>query len=227
MSYMTYYIISSIIMLVSVLIQGMVKNNYQKYAKVKNGSGKSGRQIAEEILARNNIRDIRVDMGRGWLSDHYSPNEKVIRLSPDVFQGTSVSSAAIAAHEVGHAIQHNVNYGMIGLRQALVLPASYGSNLGIFILVIGIALDMWGLGVLGVALFSFAFLFQLVTLPVEFDASRRAKKELQKFGIINSSQAEGVKSVLDAAALTYVAAATASLFQLLYFLSILNKSKKR
>ena len=205
-------------MLLSLWAQSKVKGAYSKWSKVQNKRGMSGADAAKDMLTREGIRDVRIEMVSGWLSDHYDPSSKVLRLSPEVFNGRSVASVGIACHEAGHALQHAHNYAFLGIRSMLVPAANIGSKLSWVIIFGGMILGMMGLAKIGVVLFGFVVLFQLVTLPVEFNASSRAKKALIANGILSdNTEIAGVNNVLDAAAMTYVAATIAALGQLLYY----------
>ncbi len=196
----------------------LVRSRFKRYSKVALSTGLTGAEVAARILRAAGISNVRIEETPGFLSDHYDPSEKVLRLSPDVFQGNSVAAAGVAAHEVGHAIQDAEAYAWMGIRQKLVNPARIGSQAGVWLAAIGLAINSAGLAWVGVILFSAIVAFQLVTLPVEFNASSRAKLRLQSAGIaVTATDAEGVEKVLNAAALTYLAAALTSIMQLLYF----------
>ena len=174
---------------------------------------------AQRMLQSAGLNDVGIEPAQGFLSDHYDPRVRKLRLSPDVYQGQSVAAMGIACHEAGHALQHAQGYAPLQLRTALVPVTQIGSMLYLPVFFAGLFLNIANLAIAGVVLFSAVVLFQLVTLPVEFDASNRAKKQLMSLGIIQSQkESGGVAAVLNAAALTYVAAAIASLGQLLYFL---------
>lgn len=195
-----------------------VKRTFNKFAEVSIHSGKSGAQVAEELLRNHRIRGVRVELHEGWLSDHYDPKEQVVRLSPDVYHGTSISSVGVAAHECGHAIQHAEGYRPMAVRQNLVWPANIGSNLSYILIIVGALIHASGLIWLGILLFSALVLFQLVTLPVEFNASTRARADLLKYGLVTAGEEAQVARVLNAAALTYVAALITSILTLIYYL---------
>ena len=204
-----------------------VKSSFKKGTKTPISSGYTGAQVAEEILRCAGITDVSVHKHKGFLSDHYNPLNKTLNLSPEVYDGRSAASAGVAAHEVGHAIQHAQHYFPMWVRSTIVPAANIGSTLGPWLVIIGIMLGAGaemnpGIGhyfaVLGVALFAAATLFTVVTIPVEFDASSRAKRKLQELGIVRQgNEANTVSSVLTAAGLTYVAAAITSILQLLYW----------
>lgn len=218
-----YWLIVGPAMLLSLLAGVWVKSAFNHWKNVVTRSGLTGARVAQLILARNGIHDVKVEPAQGFLSDHYDPSEKALRLSPDVYNGRSISALGVAAHEVGHAIQHAQGYSPLGFRSALVPMAQFGSNLSWVFLTIGMvigAASPLGRGVmlLGVGLFSFAVLFALVTLPVEFDASRRALITLEEGAYLDAEELTGARKILRAAASTYVAGAIMALAQLLYFL---------
>lgn len=195
-----------------------VKSTFHRYSQVGIASGLSGAEVAREMLRRHGIHDVSVEPHEGWLSDHYDPSARVVRLSPDVYSGRSVSAVGVAAHECGHALQHAQGYAAMSLRQKLVLPANLGSNLSYILIIGGALLQAMNLVWLGILLFSAVVLFQLVTLPVEFNASSRARALLTSSGIVTPAEGAEVGKVLSAAALTYVAALITSILTLIYFL---------
>jgi uncharacterized protein len=195
-----------------------VKSTFAEYSQVPARSGMSGAQAARELLRRKGITNVRVEEVDGFLSDHYDPFQRVLRLSPDVYHGRSLASLGVAAHEAGHAIQHATAYGPLKFRSLVVKPASIGSNLGFILAGVGAAMNAAGLVWLGIALFSVFVLFTLVTLPVEFDASKRAVVALEQSSMIVSSERAGTQAVLNAAAMTYVAATVSAVLQLIYLL---------
>jgi Zn-dependent membrane protease YugP len=209
--------------------QHKVQSTYRKFSEVPCTSGRTGQQIAETILRQNGITDVEVEVGQGFLSDHYDPIQKKVHLSPHNFSEPSVSAVSVAAHEVGHAIQHAQGYVPLQFRTAIFPLANIGSTLAWPILIIGLlfvpGVRIAGISLIdiGILLFSFGVLFQLVTLPVEFDASKRALVQLNRLGLVAPREQEGAKKVLDAAALTYVAAATAALLQLLRLLILRDR----
>jgi Zn-dependent membrane protease YugP len=202
----------------SLWAQFKVKSTFHRYADVAARSGITGAQAAAALVRNRGVQGVRIEETSGFLSDHYDPFRRVLRLSPDVYHGRSLSALGVAAHEAGHAIQHARAYGPLKWRSLLVQPASIGSNFGVILASIGLFLQATSLLWVGIVLFSAAVLFTLVTLPVEFDASRRAVVALQELNIVTPSEASASKEVLDAAALTYVAAAITAVLQLLYFL---------
>ncbi len=220
-----YILLSVPGILLGLWAQWRVKSTFSHYAQVGTSRGMTGAEVAASILRASNIGDVRIEPSQGFLSDHYSPGDKTLRLSPDVFGGRSISAAGVAAHEVGHAIQHAQRYPFLGLRSALVPVVQFASPFAMPVIVGGFILSSFvgsGIGslvtLLGIALFSMVVLFQLVTLPVEFDASRRALEAIEHGGILNPTEYAGAQAVLRAAAWTYVAAAVSSLLTLLYFL---------
>lgn len=202
----------------SLWAQFKVKSTFHRYSEVRPRSGMTGAEAAAALIRHRGVSGVRIEETSGFLSDHYDPFRRVLRLSPDVYHGVSLSALGVAAHEAGHAIQHARAYGPLKWRSLLVQPANIGSNFGIILASIGIALQATSLATVGIMLFSAAVLFTLVTLPVEFDASKRAVVALQELDIVTAREAEGSRAVLNAAALTYVAAAVTAILQLLYFL---------
>ena len=194
-----------------------VKTTFSRYNRVPVSSGRSGRETAEFLLARQGIR-IPVEQHPGSLSDHYDPTVRALRLSPEVYAGRTVGAVAVAAHEVGHAMQHHAGYQPLLFRQTLARPAAFASNASWIILLAGMLLGAFGLVQLGIALFSLVVLFQVVTLPVELNASRRAKALVWETGIVALEERRGVQKVLSAAAMTYVAAALTGVLTLFYYL---------
>lgn len=215
-----YYLIGIIAFAVSMLVQGWLRNTYGTWMKRANAAGLSGRDAALAILEANGVRDVKVEMVRGMLTDHYDPTSKTVRLSEGNFGRASVAGMAVAAHEVGHALQHHRGYAPLKVRTALLPVASIGSQWGPMLAIIGLMLTGGPnfLFTLGVWLFAGAVLFHLVTLPIEFDASRRALAQLDRLGLVTPQDAGGARSVLTAAAMTYVAAAATAITYLIYFL---------
>ncbi len=194
------------------------KAAFQKYSKVRIATGLTGAQAAQRMLDAAGISDVKVTPHQGMLSDHYNPVTKTLALSEGVFGVPSIAAVGVACHEAGHAIQHATKYGPLWLRSMLVPTANIGSSVGYIVMTLGLVMGTMKLFLLGVVLFSMVILFQLVTLPVEFDASARAKRLAVANGIVMPQEREGMDRVLNAAALTYVAAAVSSLLTLLYFL---------
>jgi hypothetical protein len=202
----------------SLITSFWVKSAFKKYSKVATASGLTGAQAAARVLRSANVNNVQIEATRGFLSDHYDPSKKVLRLSPDVYQGNSVASIGVAAHEAGHAIQDAAGYAPMKLRTAIVPMASIGSNLSWLLLIGGMILGSVGLIKVGVVLFTAVVAFQVVTLPVEINASRRALAAISSSGILMAEEHAGAKKVLTAAAMTYVAAAATAILTLIYFL---------
>ncbi len=215
-------------LLLMMLAQWYVKSTYSKWSRIPLRQGWTGAQVAEYLARRAGLH-VRIEAVRGWLTDHYDPRTRTLRLSPEVYHGRTVAAAAIAAHELGHAEQHARNYLPLHLRTAMVPAVNIGSYLGWIFIFVGLMLRLTELAWLGVIFFSGGALFALITLPVEFNASARAKRLLQTSGIItHPEEAKGVQQVLTAAALTYVAALVVALLQLLYYVSlVLGTSRRR
>jgi Zn-dependent membrane protease YugP len=199
---------------------------YGKYSQVGVDSGMTGAEAAREILDRAGLHNVPVEEVPGHLSDHYDPTKRALFLSQENFSGQSVAAVGVAAHEAGHALQHQAAYGLFNVRQAIVPAVQFADWTWYLVIFVGFWLHAFGLIALGIALFSAVTLFQLVTLPVEFDASRRAKEQLFRLGLVHEHEREGVAKVLDAAALTYVAALVMSVMQLLYFLMRAQGSRR-
>ena len=218
-----YWLLIGVTVALSGLASAVTKRAFSKYSKIPNRRGLTGADIAAAILRANQISDVRIEPVRGRLSDHYDPRSKTLRLSEPVYAERSLAAAGVAAHEVGHAIQHAQDYAPLKFRSAWVPVAGFGSNIS-WVLIIG-SLFMGGaqtalgnnLAIAGLALFAATTVFTLVTLPVEFDASRRALATLRQQHILDDDEIGGAQKVLSAAAMTYVAAAAASILTLLYW----------
>ncbi|MEW4287194.1 zinc metallopeptidase [Rossellomorea marisflavi] len=204
-----------LIALIPIIAQMRVKNTFNKYSKVRSTSGMTGMEVARRILDDNGLYDVKVVEGRGFLSDHYNPVTKTVALSPDNYHGHSVAGAAVAAHEVGHAIQDAESYAFLRFRHRLVPLANIGSNMSWIFLMIGIFTQATGMFMLGIILLALGVVFQLVTLPVEFNASSRAMNQVVSLGLIRNEEERHAKKVLNAAAMTYVAAAAVAVIELL------------
>lgn len=212
--------------------QHKVKSAYEKYSKVPNMAGMSGAEAARRILDSQGLQSVPVEATKGVLSDHYDPRSRTLVLSNDVYSGRSVAAVAIAAHEAGHAIQHQQAYAPLRARTAIVPAVSIGSKFGFLVLIAGVMLGSLTIGWIGVALFALATLFALITLPVEFNASARARVALVQAGIVDGGiaggqESKGVDTVLSAAAWTYVAGFLASLLSLLYWIMLLTGGNSR
>jgi uncharacterized protein len=205
-------------LLIGFAVQAWLKSTVSKHAQIAVASGMSGAEVARAILDRNGLHGVPVQASPGGaLSDHYDPRKREVFLSEPVFAGRSVASAAIGAHEVGHAIQHEAAYTFFRIRSAIWPVVAFASQAWLFILLIGAVLGALGLVQAAIVLFAVVVLFQIVTLPVEFDASRRAMAQLTGLGLVTADERVGARKVLTAAAMTYVAAALAALTQLAYF----------
>ena len=221
-----YFVFAMPPMLLGLWAQFKVKSAFNKYSQVRTQSGMSGAEAARRILQRGGLGNVTIETSQGMLSDHYDPGKKTLRLSEQVYSQPSIASVGVAAHEAGHAMQDKSGYAPLQLRSFMVPAVTIGSNIGPILFMAGMFLAgtigttlAWA----GIILFGGTALFALVTLPVEFDASRRAKELLVSQGIVSSAEMKGVNAVLDAAALTYVAAAAQAIMQLVYFLSVMNR----
>lgn len=213
-----YFIYLAIIILIPIYAQMKVKRTYKKYAQVPASSGMNGAETARAILDQNGLYNVRVEETPGMLSDHYDPRDKTVRLSTDNYHGHSVAGVAVAAHEVGHAIQDQESYAFLRIRHALVPVANFGSNISWILILVGMLANISGLLLLGIVFMAAAVLFQVVTLPVEFNASSRAMDQLVSVGVIRNDEERETKKVLSAAAMTYVAAALVAVLELVRLL---------
>lgn len=213
--------------LVVTLAQVILRVVYARYKKVNSNNGMTGKDVAEAILKANDINDVKVVCISGELTDNFNNSNRTVSLSNDIYEGTSIASLSVAAHECGHVIQYKVGYKPIKLRNKLVPIVNFGNTIGYIIIVIGILSSVLGLFVIGILLSSFALIFQLVTLPCEFNASKRANKELLRLGLIDSSESRGVKSMLKAAAFTYVAGLFNSILQLLRLIFMFSNRRRK
>ncbi|PYE53022.1 zinc metallopeptidase [Deinococcus yavapaiensis] len=218
-----YYLLMLLLFGASVLVQSYLSSTYRKYSRVANTRGFTGAQIARMILDENGLRNVPVEMVPGQLTDHYDPIRKVVRLSQVNYGVPSVAAAAVAAHEVGHAIQDKVRYPALNLRARLLPALQIGANFGPLLVIVGLVLTSPGLFWLGIVFFAGALIFHLVTLPVEFDASRRALEILSARGYLVGPEVVGARTVLSAAALTYISAFAIALVQLLSFLGFARR----
>lgn len=222
------YILVIIGAVLCIAAQMRVSTTFRKYSRVRSRSGMTGAQAAQRILELSGIYDVRIEHIRGELTDHYDPSAKVLRLSDATYASTSVAAIGVAAHECGHALQHNKGYAPLQFRTALVPAANIGSKLGIPIILLGVLFGMNQLFIqIGIWVFAIAVLFQVVTLPVEFNASSRALSMLGNYGLMANDETNGCRKVLSAAALTYVAAAASSLLQLLRLVLLFGNNDRR
>lgn len=203
-----------LIIIIPLLAQLKIQSSYNRYKRVENNKKKSGFEVAREILDKNGLEDIYIVEIKGELTDHYDPTKKVVRLSTDIFHGETIAAAAVAAHECGHAIQDKESYMFLKIRSAIYPVVNVATSISYYIILIGFLMQAFQLIYLGIALTCCGLLFQVVTLPVEFDASRRALEKLQDYKIVDNSEFAGAKEVLTAAALTYVAGVLASMLQI-------------
>ncbi|TMI95262.1 MAG: zinc metallopeptidase [Bacteroidetes bacterium] len=223
-------IISLIFLGISMLVSLILKGRLSSYSKVPLANGMSGKDVAEKMLKENGIYDVKVVSAEGFLSDHYNPVDKTVNLSPDVYNGTSVASAAVAAHECGHAVQHAASYKWLMLRSKMVPTVQFSSTLVNWILLIGVIMAVRGnptLLLIGIILMSITVLFTLITLPVEFDASRRALNWLNHTNVTNSFEYPKAKDALRWAAMTYVVAALAAVVTLAQYILLYTGSRDR
>ncbi|MGG7163648.1 zinc metallopeptidase [Clostridium ihumii] len=211
-------------MLIALWAQANITSTFNRYSKMYSRSGYTGKDVARMILDAYGLYDIPIEMTGGKLTDHYDPQRRVVRLSRDVYTGTSIASIGVAAHEIGHVIQHKEGYLPIKIRNSLVPVATIGSNASWFLFILGIFLSITPLVNIGIVLFSATVLFQIVTLPVEFNASNRAVAVLESKGILVGDEIKGARKVLNAAALTYVAAVITAISQLLRLLAIRDRN---
>lgn len=212
---LAYYILPIIGLVITLVAQIKVKSNYKKYKKVLNTSGLKGYEVARKILDANGLSNIKVNAVSGELTDHYDPKNKVINLSTDIYNGATIASSSVAAHECGHAIQDKVGYKPMIIRSKLVPITNFSTKIGYLVIFIGLILGLFNLSIIGLILLMTMLLFQLVTLPVEYNASSRAKDELKKLNILKNEENNGANKMLHAAALTYVASLATTLLQIL------------
>ncbi len=222
MGYNSGYILVLITLFISMIAQSRVKSTFSKYSKVISKSGYSGFEVARKILDKNGLYNVPIEMTHGTLSDHYDPSKKILRLSKDVYNGKSVASIGVAAHEVGHAIQDSKNYAPLAIRNSIAPAVSVGSKFVWGIIFLGIFINATGLLTLGIMIYTSIVLFQLITLPVEFNASNRAIESLQG-GILSPTEIKPARAVLNAAALTYLAATLVSIAELFRLIGISNR----
>jgi len=215
---------------ISLIVSMILKGKFSKYSKIPLANGMSGKQVAEKMLRENGIYDVKVTASQGFLSDHYNPANKTVNLSPEVYEGTSISAAAVAAHECGHAVQHANSYSWLTLRSRLVPAVQLTSNLVNIVLIIGVIMAASGnttLLLIGIAMMAVTVLFTLITLPVEFDASKRALAWLETTNVTNNTEYPKAKDALKWAAMTYVVAALAAVVTLVQYIMIFLGSRDR
>jgi Zn-dependent membrane protease YugP len=221
-----YFVFLAPALLLMLYAQWRVRSVIGKYGEIQNRLGLTGAQVARAILDRNGLFDVPVELTPGELTDHYDPLRRVVRLSEPVYYGRSVAAVGVAAHETGHAIQHKVGYVPLQLRTAIVPAVNIGTNIGWILMLLGIVIGISGLAWVGVILFSLGTLFALLTLPVEFDASRRALALLTTMGIVDRTEEGQAREILNAAALTYVAGLVMAVLNLLYWISLVSGMRR-
>lgn len=219
----TYFIFVIPALIITILAQINVKTTFAKYSKLRNTRGVTGQDAARQILDENGLYNVRIERTAGSLTDHFDPSANVVRLSESVHDSTSVAAIGVAAHEVGHAIQHSTGYAPIKIRAAIIPITQIGSMLAFPLVLIGLSIASAFFVNFGILLFTAVVLFQLVTLPVEFNASIRAMRVLDERGILYGEELEGSRKVLTAAALTYVGALAVSILQLLRLVNLKNR----
>ncbi len=219
------YILVIIAFLLSMFASFGVKATFSKYDKVSNSRGLTGADVARQILDANGLNNVRLERVSGNLTDHFDPRSNVVRLSDATYSSTSVGAIGVAAHECGHAIQYQTNYGPIKIRNKIVPVVNIGNSLSMPLFILGLILGSFNLALIGALLFGLVLLFQVITLPVEFNASRRAVKILDERNILYDDELRGAKKVLKAAAMTYVASVVATALQLLRLLLIANRRR--
>ena len=214
----TYWMMLLPVLLITIYAQAKVSSSFNKYSRITNRRYLTGAQAAEAVLRQNGVYDVRIERVAGNLTDHYDPRTNVIRLSQSVYDSPTIAAVGVAAHEAGHAVQYAVGYGPIRLRSALIPVTQIGSQFGIVLLILGIVMSFEPMFLAGIVLFGATTVFQLVTLPVEYNASHRAIDTIESAHLLDDEEVLGAKKVLSAAALTYVAALLTSVVQLLRFI---------
>ncbi len=220
-----YYLIFFISIFITIIAQSFVSARYKKYKQIPNQIGMTGENVARNILDENGLQDVAVVPVSGNLTDHYNPSKRTVNLSEEIFYGTTVASMAVAAHECGHAIQHKEGYSFMKLRSALVPVVNAASSLAYFSIFIGFLFGYMGMLEIGIIVQAITLLFELVTLPVEFNASSRALKQLEGFQMFRQEEVSGSKKMLSAAAMTYVAALLTTLLNLLRLILLVNRRR--
>lgn len=220
-----YFVFLAPGLLLMLWAQAKVKGNYNKYSRVQNSANLTGAQAARAILNMNGLQDVQIEQVRGELSDHYDPRKRVLRLSQGVYGVPSIAAIGIASHEAGHALQHAQGYAPLKMRTSIVPLVNIGSGIGPYVFIAGLFMNIVGLAWAGIALFALATVFAFITLPVEFDATKRAKAALVQAGIVDSGvqggqEGKGVAAVLDSAAWTYIAGFATSVLTLLYYVQL-------
>ncbi len=220
-----YYLLSGVLFLIGMVVSSTLKSKFREYGEIPLALGLSGKEVAERMLHENGIHDVQVTSSDGFLSDHYNPADKTVNLSPDVYAGSSIAAAAVAAHECGHAVQHATAYSMLQLRSTLVPVVQISTSLAQWVILAGLGVMGFGGGnqvilLIGILLFAMSTVFSLITLPVEYDASARALRWMETTNLTNRSEHDKAADALKWAARTYLVAAIASVAQLVYFVMI-------
>ena len=228
----TYFIIVVPVFILAMVASGNVKSTFRKYAKIYSASRITGAEAAERVLRGHGVTNVRIEQVSGSLTDNYDPRNNVIHLSQDVYSSTSVAAIGVAAHEAGHACQYADNYGPVRLRMAIIPMTNIGSQLSVPLIILGIVLSgfssiFYAMAYVGLFLFALCVFFQLVTLPVEFNASHRALESIDQQGMLSEEEIQGSKKVLHAAAMTYVAALAVAVAQLLRFALLVSGGSRR
>lgn len=230
MYYYGYYGIEYIFVILGIIItlgaQFYLNSKYNKTKKINTKKGYKGYEVARKILDNNDLKDVKVEETYGMLSDHYDPRNKVVRLSSDIYNNSSIASVSVAAHECGHAIQDKNNYLFLRLRHLIIPLVNFSSTAGYIAIIIGLISRAVGLIVLGIVFELVILLFQIITLPVEFNASKRGEKQLKELNVLEDKEFKESKSMLTAAALTYVASVATTLLQIFRLLMIINRNKR-
>ncbi len=226
-----YYVIAGVMFLVGMIVSNRLKSKFKEYGEIPLSNGMSGKDVAEKMLKDNGIYDVQVQGVGGFLSDHYNPADKTVNLSPEVYAGRSISSAAVAAHECGHAVQHAAAYAPLKMRSALVPVVQISTTLSQWVILAGVGF-MFGRSnptilLIGIVLFAFSTLFSVITLPVEYDASNRALRWMESSGLTTRTEHDKAADALKWAARTYVVAAIASIATLLYYILLFTNSRSR
>ena len=227
----TYLLFAIIPLLLGMYAQFKIQSAYKSYSSVRTQTGITGYEAARKMLDDHDLHDVRIEKVSGTLSDHYAPGEKVLRLSEGVYSANSLAAVGVACHEAGHAYQHAEQYGPLRLRTAIIPMVNIGSRLGMILFMVGLVLSAgsnnYTIAKIGLALFALTAVFSVITLPVEYDASNRAKAWLAESGLLYKNELSGIESVLSAAALTYVSAAIQAIANVMYYASILGSRSSR
>ena len=225
MNELTNILFYIVILIIPTIAQIKLSSNYKKYKDIQNKHNISGFEVARKILDANGLSDIYVVEVQGELTDHYDPTRKTVRLSTDIFNGETIAAASVAAHECGHAIQDKIGYKPMRLRSLIIPVVNLASKLSWIVILIGVFVQLLNVIYIGIGLISFGLIFQLITLPVEFDASKRGKEELNKLNLVESDESDGVKKMLGAAAMTYVAGVLTSALEIIRLILIYTDRK--